>query len=92
MHSFSYRDDVLHCEDVSLEDLANRIGTPAYVYSAETIRANFRRLHEALRPLDHMICYAVKACSNLAVLQLLAREGAAFDIVSEASLVEEFRW
>ena len=42
MHSFSYRDDVLHCEDVSLEDLANRIGTPAYVYSAETIRANVK--------------------------------------------------
>jgi diaminopimelate decarboxylase len=86
VHSFSYRDDVLHCEDVSLEDLANRIGTPAYVYSAETIRANFRRLHEALRPLDHMICYAVKACSNLAVLQLLAQEGAAFDIVSGGEL------
>jgi diaminopimelate decarboxylase len=71
---------------VNLEELADRIGTPAYVYSAETIRNNFRRLDTALRPLDHMICYAVKACSNLAVLNLLAKEGAAFDIVSGGEL------
>ena len=50
MHSFSYRDTVLHCEDVNLEKLADRIGTPAYVYSAETIRNNFRRLDAALQP------------------------------------------
>ena len=86
MHSFSYRDGVLHCEDVSLEELAARTGTPAYVYSAETIRSNFRRLDAALQPLDHTICYAVKACSNLAILSLLAREGAAFDIVSGGEL------
>jgi diaminopimelate decarboxylase len=86
VHSFSYRDTVLHCEDVNLEKLADQIGTPVYVYSAETIRNNFRRLHAALQPLDHMICYAVKACSNLAILSLLAREGAAFDIVSGGEL------
>ncbi len=86
MHSFSYRNGVLHCEDVNLEELADRIGTPAYVYSAETIRDNFRRLDAALEPIDHMICYAVKACSNLAILSLLAREGAAFDIVSGGEL------
>ena len=86
MHSFSYRDGVLYCEDVNLEELARRTGTPAYVYSVETIRSNFRRLDAALQPLDHMICYAVKACSNLAILNLLVREGAAFDIVSGGEL------
>ncbi|HET7237429.1 MAG TPA: diaminopimelate decarboxylase [Terrimicrobiaceae bacterium] len=91
MHSFSYRNGVLHCEDVNLEDLAGRIGTPVYVYSAETIRSNFRRLDAALQPLDHMICYAVKACSNLAILNLLAREGAAFDIVSGGELFRVLR-
>jgi diaminopimelate decarboxylase len=86
VHSFSYRDSVLHCEDVNLEELAGRIGTPVYVYSSATIRNNFRRLDAALQPLDHMICYAVKACSNIAILNLLAREGAAFDIVSGGEL------
>jgi len=86
VHSFSYRNGVLHCEDVNLEELAGRIGTPAYVYSAETIRSNFRRLDAAFQPVDHMICYAVKACSNLAILNLLAKEGAAFDIVSGGEL------
>ncbi|HEY5953838.1 MAG TPA: diaminopimelate decarboxylase [Terrimicrobiaceae bacterium] len=91
MHSFSYRNGVLHCEDVNLEELAGRIGTPVYVYSSETIRSNFRRLDAALQPLDHMICYAVKACSNLAVLNLLAQEGAAFDIVSGGELFRVLR-
>lgn len=86
MHSFSYRDGVLHCEDVNLDTLAAEVGTPAYVYSAETIRQNFRRLDAALAPLDHLICYAVKANSNLAVLNLLAKEGAGFDIVSGGEL------
>ncbi len=86
MHSFSYRQGVLHCEDVNLSELAGRTGTPAYVYSAETIRNNFRRLDAALAPLDHMICYAVKANSNLAILNLLAKEGAGFDIVSGGEL------
>jgi len=50
VHSFSYRNGVLYCEDVNLEELAGRIGTPAYVYSAETIRSNFRRLDAAFQP------------------------------------------
>jgi len=86
VHSFSYRDGVLHCEGVNLDALAGQAGTPAYVYSAETIRNNFRRLDAALAPLDHLICYAVKANSNLAVLNLLAKEGAGFDIVSGGEL------
>jgi len=86
VHSFSYRNGALHCEDVNLEDVAGQTGTPVYVYSAETIRDNFRRLDAALGDLDRMICYAVKANSNLAVLNLLAKEGAGFDIVSGGEL------
>ncbi len=71
---------------MNLNALADQVGTPAFVYSAETIRNNYRRLDAALAPLDHMICYAVKANSNIAVLNLLAGEGAGFDIVSEGEL------
>lgn len=86
VHSFSYRDQSLFCEGVSLEKIADEVGTPAYVYSSETIRQNFRRLDEALKPLDHLICYAVKANSNIAILDLLRKEGAGFDIVSGGEL------
>ena len=86
MHSFSYANGSLHCEDVDLQRIAAEFGTPAYVYSAGTIRGNFQRLDAALAPLDHLICYAVKANSNLAVLSLLAKLGAGFDIVSAGEL------
>jgi diaminopimelate decarboxylase len=86
MHSFSYHNGFLHCEDVNLDELANQVGTPVYVYSTETIRQNFRRLDAALKPLNHLICYATKVNSNLAVLNLLAQEGAGFDIVSGGEL------
>ena len=86
MHSFHYRDRRLHCEDVDLEEVAAKIGTPAYVYSAGTIQDHYRRLDAALSGLDHEICYAVKANSNRAVLRLLAQEGAGFDIVSGGEL------
>ncbi len=86
MHLFSYREGALHCEGVSLEAVADTFGTPAYVYSAGTIRGNFQRLDRALAPLDHLVCYAMKANSNLAILDLLAREGAGFDIVSGGEL------
>jgi diaminopimelate decarboxylase len=91
VHFFSYRDGILHCEDVNLEELASQTGTPVYVYSSETIRNNFRRLDKALEALDHMICYAVKASSNLAILNLLSKEGAAFDIVSGGELFRVLR-
>ena len=86
MHSFHYRDGRLLCEGVDLEALAGEHGTPLYVYSAETILDHFRRLDAAFGALDHLVCYAVKANSNLAVLDLLAREGAGFDIVSVGEL------
>lgn len=86
MHSFHYRNGVLHCEDSDLEALAAQHGTPLYVYSAATIRDHYRRLDQALHGIDHLICYAVKANSNPAVLRLLANEGAGFDIVSGGEL------
>lgn len=86
MHEFTYRDGILHCEGVPLTDLVAQHGTPLYVYSAETIRGHFRRLDRALADLDHRVCFAMKANSNLAVLDLLAREGAGFDIVSGGEL------
>ena len=86
MHSFHYKNGSLHCEDVDLNTLADEHGTPLYVYSAGTIRDHFKRLDSALGELDHMICYAVKANSNLAILDLLQREGSGFDIVSGGEL------
>ncbi|HXP35402.1 MAG TPA: diaminopimelate decarboxylase [Chthoniobacterales bacterium] len=86
MHSFRYRDGKLYCEDVDLARAAEQFGTPLYIYSASTILDHFRRLDAALAPLDHLICYAVKANSNRAVLKLLAEAGAGFDIVSGGEL------
>lgn len=74
------------CEDVRLDELAAEAGTPLYVYSASTIVDHFRRLDAALKEIDHLICYAVKANSNIAILNLLAQEGAGFDIVSAGEL------
>jgi diaminopimelate decarboxylase len=86
MHFFHYRDGKLHCEDVDLARVAETFGTPTYVYSAGTILDHYTRLDAALAPLDHLICYAVKANSNRAILQLLADAGAGFDIVSGGEL------
>jgi diaminopimelate decarboxylase len=86
MHSFRYRDGDLYCEDVDLARVAEQIGTPTYVYSAGTILDHYARLDAALLPLDHLICYAVKANSNRAILKLLADAGAGFDIVSGGEL------
>lgn len=86
MHSFRYKNHHLMCEDVRLDELAAEAGTPLYVYSASTIVDHFRRLDAALKEIDHLICYAVKANSNIAILNLLAQEGAGFDIVSAGEL------
>ena len=86
MHSFRYRDGQLHCEDVDLGRVAEQFGTPIYVYSAGTILDHYARLDTAFQRLDHLICYAVKANSNRAILKLLADAGAGFDIVSGGEL------
>lgn len=86
MHSFEYRNGTLFCENVDLAKLAAETGTPTYVYSSATILDHYRRLDQALAGVPHLICYAVKANSNLGVLNLLARENAGFDIVSGGEL------
>src|SRR6266478_8076229 len=86
MHSFHYRDGKLYCEDVQLSRVAEKFSTPTYVYSAGTILDHFTRLDAALAPLDHLICYAVKANSNREILKLLANADAGFDIVSGGEL------
>ena len=86
MDHFDYRDGVLYAEDVPLTRIADEFGTPCYVYSRATLARHFRAYTEALGSHPHLICYAVKANSNLAVLGLLARLGAGFDIVSVGEL------
>ncbi|MBA2779762.1 diaminopimelate decarboxylase [Billgrantia kenyensis] len=86
MDHFEYRDGVLYGEEVPLSQVAEEIGTPCYVYSRATLARHFRAYTEALGSHPHLICYAVKANSNLAVLNLLARMGAGFDIVSLGEL------
>ncbi len=84
--AFALRDGVLHCERVSLEAIAQRFGTPTYVYSRAAIEAAFRAYRDALAGRPSLVCYAMKANSNLAVLDLLARLGAGFDVVSGGEL------
>jgi diaminopimelate decarboxylase len=91
VHSFHYRNGELYCEEVSLKDMADEFGTPLYVYSAGTILDHYRRLDAALAPLDHLVCYAVKANSNGAILKRLAEAGAGFDIVSGGELFRVLR-
>jgi diaminopimelate decarboxylase len=86
MRPLQYEDRTLLCDGVALADIAAEVGTPCYVYSAATIVSNFRAYDAALSGIDHTVCYAMKANSNLAVLRLLAREGAGFDIVSGGEL------
>ncbi|WP_313304225.1 diaminopimelate decarboxylase [Stutzerimonas balearica] len=86
MEAFSYRDGQLFAEGVALSALAQRFGTPTYVYSRAHIEAQFRAYADALGDLPHLVCFAVKANSNLGVLNLLARLGAGFDIVSRGEL------
>jgi diaminopimelate decarboxylase len=77
---------VLHCEDVALPKLAERYGTPLYIYSATTIRNRYDTFDAAFRDLPHTLCYSVKANSNLAILRMLARKGCGFDVVSGGEL------
>lgn len=86
MDHFAYRDGELHAEQVPAAEIARRFGTPCYVYSRATLTRHYHAFNSALMPIDHLICYAVKANSNLAVLNVLAKLGAGFDIVSGGEL------
>ena len=91
MDHFTLRDGELHAEAVPLSAIARRYGTPTYVYSRATLERHYRAFDSALAAVPHGVCYAVKANSNLAVLQVLARLGAGFDIVSGGELARVLR-
>ena len=82
MDHFLYRDGALHAEDVPLAEIAASIGTPFYCYSTATLERHYRLFTEALAPLPHLVCYAVKSLSNIAVLKSLGDLGAGMDVVS----------
>jgi diaminopimelate decarboxylase len=86
MNAFTYRDGTLFAEGVALSAIAQRFGTPTYVYSRAHIEAQYRAYADALQGMPHLVCFAVKANSNLGVLNVLARLGAGFDIVSRGEL------
>ncbi len=86
MDHFEYRNGTLHAEELPLTDIAAEFGTPTFVYSRATLERHYHAFDESLQGLRHRVCYAVKANSNLAVLDVLARLGASFDIVSGGEL------
>jgi len=86
MHDFHYIGKTLYCEDVPIKDLVRRFGTPLYVYSQHTLTDHFQKLARAMEGVEHLVCFAVKSNSNLAVLRTLADLGSGFDIVSGGEL------
>ncbi len=82
MDHFLYRNQVLHAEDVAIPDIAAEVGTPFYVYSTATLTRHYRLFTEALSPLPHLVCFAIKSLSNVAVLKTLGNLGAGMDVVS----------
>ena len=86
MHDFSFKRGKLYCENVPVASLVKQHGSPLFVYSHATLTRNFQKLDEALAPLDHTVCFAAKANSNLGVLRTLANAGSGFDLVSGGEL------
>ncbi|KRB21364.1 MULTISPECIES: diaminopimelate decarboxylase [Mesorhizobium] len=86
MNHFDYRDGVLHAEDVAIPDIAAQVGTPFYCYSTATLTRHYRVFAQAFAGLDTLVCYAMKANSNQAVLRTLAKLGAGADVVSQGEL------
>jgi diaminopimelate decarboxylase len=86
MHHFAYRAGVLHAEDVDLKSLADEVGTPFYCYSTATLERHYKVMRDAFAGTDHLICYAMKANSNQAVIRAMAELGAGMDVVSEGEM------
>src|SRR6056300_743223 len=82
MDHFDYKNGALYAEDVPIADIAAAVGTPFYVYSTATLLRHYRLFDEALDGIDHLVCYAMKAASNQAILKTLAALGAGMDVVS----------
>jgi diaminopimelate decarboxylase len=86
MHDFHYRDNELWCEEVSLAAVARKAGTPTYIYSRHTLERHFSVFDEAFDGIDHLVCFAAKSNSNMAILRIFARRGGGVDIVSGGEL------
>jgi diaminopimelate decarboxylase len=86
MHHFIYKNGALYCEDVSIQDIADQVGTPFYLYSTATLKRHFQAFDSGFDGMDHLTCFAVKACSNIAILNLFAQMGGGADIVSGGEL------
>ncbi len=86
MHDFKFKNNKLYCENVKVEDLAKRFGTPLYIYSYHTLISHFTKLRDAFKSINPLICYSVKANSNLTILKALVEKGAGLDIVSGGEL------
>lgn len=86
MHDFLYKNNNLYCENLKVQDLATRFGTPLHIYSYHTLTDHFLKLRKAFSAIDPLICYSVKANSNLAILKALVEKGAGLDIVSGGEL------
>ncbi|MBN2120419.1 MAG: diaminopimelate decarboxylase [Candidatus Omnitrophica bacterium] len=91
MHYFKLKGKYLYCEDVQVEDLAKRFGTPLYVYSQRTLREHFDKIKKAFKAVSPLICYSVKANSNISILKSLVSRGAGLDIVSAGELYRAMR-
>ena len=91
MHEFRYRNNVLYCESVKVSEIAKRVRTPFYLYSYRTLIDHFQKIKSAFRSVDPLICFSVKANSNLAVLSALVKEGSGLDIVSGGELYRALR-
>ena len=82
LDAFDYRNGVLHVGEVSVSEIADAVGTPTFVYSADAIRSSYRRLEQAFAPLKAHLHYAVKASANMSILRLMHELGAGLDVVS----------
>ncbi|MEW6347661.1 MAG: diaminopimelate decarboxylase [Thermodesulfobacteriota bacterium] len=91
MHYFHYKDDRLCCEDVPIDAICDEFGTPVFVYSKATLQRHFDVFKAPFRTLDHLICFSVKACSNLSVIKLFADMGSGVDIVSGGELFRSLK-
>src|SRR5437660_12278095 len=86
MDHFTYKNRILHCEGVPLRKLAEKYGTPLYVYSQATLLHHLRQLQQAFAPVEPLICYSVKTNGNLGLCRLMAEHGAGFDVTSGGEL------
>jgi len=91
MKGFEYKNNTLYCEDVPLTEIADKYGTPTYIYSYHTLIDSFNQVDKAFSGIEHLICYSVKSNSNLALINALAKEGAGADVVSVGELVRSLR-